>query len=276
MMNSRLTQLVRDDKGQTAIEYALIVGLVLTILIAVVGIVLPLVSGSIGGVNTALVDDNSQSLPTVVSSEVSTRAWTRSLYFIPLLIVGVSGLWALFRVEKKRSVRRVVKTRKKTADQLRCEQRRIATAMRSNRHHPSWALQLSHVMETVNEVLPPTASRESVIESLRCSPSAVVIIEPADDDTVGVISHVELLASSGTIAREIAIPAVMLPENTMVSAAVRMIQCDGIDKVVVTRERKVAGVVTQRELNSTLLTSLQLISEIDEEYRQILLRTVSQ
>lgn len=276
MMNSRLTHLARNDQGQTAIEYALIVGLVLTILISVVGIVAPLVSGSFGGINTALVDDNSETIPDAISSEVSTRLWTRSLYFIPLLIVGVSGLWALFRVEKSRSVRRVVKTRKKTPDQLRCEQRRIATAMRSNRHHPSWALQLSHVMETVNEVLPPTASRESVIQSLRCSPSAVVLVEAADNDTVGVISRVELLSSSATMAREIATPAVMLPENTMVSAAVRTLQCEGIDKVVVTRDRKVAGVVTQRELNSTLLTALQLISEIDEEYRQILLRTVSQ
>lgn len=276
------TGLFRED-GQTTVEYAVVIGLILIGCVAAgslvgeqVGSKTRTVSVALGG--AAANASPIQSLSSVASIE-DERLSTLLSFFIAFSSCALLT-YILVRSRSKKPTKKPTKNKgvpespENDLNRFNEVRRRIQTIFKSNRSQIStWTARVEHVMDRRYATVRADGRREEVAERLVGDSLGILVVLHNSGEVAGVIHEEDMATSDAPTADGIMrpVPKHLSPEMNL-SAAIQFMHKNNLTWSPVLVGNSICGIVSNVDLMATLLCTLHLISDIDHEYQAVLRR----
>jgi CBS domain-containing protein len=283
-MFSKLRPLFHRSDAHSTVECAILICGISAVVLAVGTTIAyrarpsgALIEGLAGGNRPAIaLDEPPRQLPASSSVPESPRqfAISTSLSCATALLL----LTYLFRnrLRRRRGARRRIVTKRPEFDttQKRAEILAILRKHKSELAH--WELLVEHVMSPSVDRVSASAKRSELDRILSENPYAQLVVCDKRGAPVGVITASDVDHAAGHDAKSImTADVVTIDRKVTLSAAVTLMLDGGFSCLPVISQGVVCGILTSQQTNTALLSTSQLLKEIHEEHRRILLGTLS-
>lgn len=278
----RVRTILSNETGAAAIEYAVVVGVVLVGAIACSHIVGQGIMGTTNEVSVYLAGApahaaNAAATDLVVPSvvEPSKLQWLSRLAMVlayGMAMFAVAFLWRLRKQPKK--VSRPVEER--DPNQFAHNRKRIQAVLRTIRNELATSpVRVEHVMDRQVATVGTKAKRAEISSRLKSSAMGVVFVLNETGALVGSIEQAQLDASPETDVLKLMTEVVdQVDSKAYLSSVIELMQRRRLRWVPILSSGALCGVLSIDEVMATLLCTLQLISEIDQEYRVVMRRAM--
>lgn len=267
-----------SEAGTAATEYAIVLGVIVLAIVSVVFYTGKAISDTAGALTAGL--DSSSAREVVAELPQPAIAIQEPIAFqlFTTVFLCASAFLALGLLWRNRRVGTQIQSEERDdfdETEVRSQRVRISSTLKSHRADFSeWSLNLEHVMLTPTSLLPEDKRKQKaqVTPTTAVNPRTFHVFDKADA-AVGTLTQQDLDIAGVHLAR---VPdrLVAIDSKTAVSTAIVFMQKNSLEVLPVISNGSIVGLVTRDVLMTTLHCTLQLISEIDADYRQVLRRAV--
>jgi len=281
--------LLADQKGNAVVEYAIIIGVVVLGAIACASMIgqemipktnqvaVALDGGSLTAPNASNPSGAAGRSGVVDGSTVQVSPTSRIPDIVLMLGYGIAvvAFVIAWRPRKQKSKKRAAPV-ERDADQFARNRLRIHAVLKSLRNEKVKSpIRVEHVMDTRFNAVRPNTRRADVILQLKASATGVLLVTDDSGRLHGTIEQADLDATTANVAGKISREVTdQLEAKAYLSSAIELAHRHQLRLIPVLTNGVVQGVVSTGDLLATLLCTLQMINEIDDEYRIILQRAV--
>jgi CBS domain-containing protein len=279
-MFSRIKELARASEGHAALEYSILLSVVVAAVVALgtgVAATIPRTTAALTG-EPAIV--NSAPSPQA-ASQPSNPPWMRILLLAGAATQAVLVVTVVTYVRRTRRLRKRRTRAQRSPDvappDFRERRSRLQRIFAKNKAQLStWELLVEHVMLSPAPAVRASARRSQVEQQLASCEQKVLVVTDKNGQLVGLISEEDLEASAGRVASDImSTNPPSIEPKIQFSSAVSMMQDRRLACLPVVENQRVRGILTSDELVIALQCAMQLLQEINSEHRKVLLGMLS-
>lgn len=278
--NAQLRSFFGHDDAHSAPEYAVVAGFILLVAISLSSVVKESVLPSVQAVSGVL--ETSPSAPAtspaagpVPTSEPSGAPWVATAAVVVASLLAIYGIASILRRKKPRA-RTEEPLEEREINRFAENRKRIHAVLKKHRAEASnWTARAEHVMDRSFPHVKPTAGKRVVAQGIDESAIGVVIVTSETGGLAGAIDTYQLeTATTNSAAKIMREVPISVESSTHLSSVLELMHKHRLTWVPVTSQGNVCGVLSYDDVVATLLCTLQMISEIDQEYRVILNRSL--
>ncbi|MCA9185325.1 MAG: CBS domain-containing protein [Pirellulaceae bacterium] len=277
---------LRDSQGSASVEY----GIVLTVVIAAaLAFGSTFTGGAFSGAADALekgLASSRTNADTIVPVEPLQTAAPSSQ--LPLyVLLGQSALmlliaFTMYRTRRRKMLKRQAKqSAEANANSPRFDapEKRTQLLRVLNNHKSefsSWEMLVEHAMSSKPPTIGMQATRQQVEKRLTEVPRGWLLVIDKQDALQGVIRADDLEETTGRVAAAIMSPCgATIEHSATLGRAIAKMQEENLEFLPVVKKGRIHGIVSIDELMVSLQCTMQMLREINQEHRRILMGLVA-